>query len=414
MKTISSRIAGFKQRLLSLNDGEPLSGLSLAIIVALDIFVFSILMSGLGSHTAQLTSPEEYIPYVCRQTFIDHEWSPSDRITQLQNVALSGVYPYDAYRLEEEFDARRIAQMHPQAREFFEKVRGVRQDAELSRLFAERQSLAAELGTLNARFQSSKPAYDTALLERSVRQGSEPAAMPAVAGQVREGQAAIEAAVARLAALDRKIDGHPGVRDLWAVIAPEDGARRTTLIVDLRRFEFKYKVIELLWQMLFLLPVFAAFWFWNGRSLARKNRIQTLLSSHLLVVAAIPILFKAVELVVDLIPEHFFKELFKVLRAMHLIALWHFFLIAFTVAAALTAIYFVQKKVFSREQLRRNRLAAGQCHACGKRLASWAGAAHCPLCGTAQHTRCGGCGKDTPAAGDFCAHCGRASKADGR
>lgn len=404
MKFLPFRLGEFKKRLLRVHDEEPLGGLSLAIIIALDLFVLTILSSGLSSHTDQLTSPEEYFPYVSRQVFVDHPWTENERTAQLENVALAGFNTYDHVR-QDEYDAARLANMHPAARDFFEQVRTVRADEGLKTLFAERRMLADRIGQLNSRLMATKPAYDTALLEEAVQKRPSAAPLTAMTAEAQGIRAEIEALVIRLQGAERKIETHPLVQGLWAAIAPGDAARRAALVSDLKRYELKYKFVELVWQMLFLLPVFAVFWFWNARSLARSHRLQVLISSHLLVVASIPILIKIVEVVVDLVPEHFFRELFKVLKAMHIIAFWHFFLIALTVAAALGAIYVVQKKVFSREQLRRHRLSKGQCHACGRKL-PFGRMTYCPYCGRGQTEACGGCGKETAAGGDFCVQCG--------
>lgn len=405
MKFLPFRLGEFKKRLLRVHDDEPLGGLSLAVILLLDLFVFAILSAGLGSHTDQLTSPEEYFPHAARQVFVDHPWTENERTAQLENVALAGFGTYDHVH-QDEYDAERSTKMHPAARVFFEKARTVRADGDLRTLFAERRTLADRISQLNARLMATKPAYDTALLEEAVQRRPSAAPLTAMTAETREVRSEIEALAVRLRDAERRIEAHPLVRDLWTAIAPGDAARRAGLVSDLKRYELKYKFVELVWQMLFLLPVFAAFWFWNARSLACSRRLQALVSSHLLIVASVPILIKAVEVVVDLVPEHFFKELFKVLKAMHIIALWHFFLIAITVAAALGAIYVVQKKVFSPEQLRRHRLSKGQCHACGRKLPSGQ-PVFCPHCGRGQTEPCGGCGKATAVGGDFCSRCGQ-------
>lgn len=405
MKLRLPRFGEFKKRLLRVNEEEPLGGLSLAIIILLDIFVFAILSAGLGSHTDQLTSPEEYMPYVCRQALVDHPWSAADRISQLENIALAGFHAYDFGR-QKEYDTAALARMHPDARDFMGQVDAIRSDEGLRVLFAERRMITQGIDQLNSRLTANRPAYDTALLEEAVRKHPGTAALPAIADEVQAGQAGLEAMNVRLRAADQKVDAHPLIRSLWTSIAPGDTARRSRILSDLRRYELKYKFVELVWQMLFLIPVFAAFWFWNTRSLARSRRLQALISSHLLIVASIPILIKVVEVIVDLVPEHFFKELFRVLKSMHIIALWHFGLIALTVAAALGAIYVVQKKIFSREQLRRHRLSKGECHACGRRL-PFGRMNHCPHCGRAQTETCVGCGKETPAGADFCVQCGQ-------
>ena len=150
-----------------------------------------------------------------------------------------------------------------------------------------------------------------------------------------------------LAAVDSNLDSAPQVVELWRM-TQRDNLNRKNLIADFRDFEFWYPFKKLLWQLLFMLPFFSIFYLWSSYSAKKDNRIQTLLSSHLLVVASIPILLKVGEVVLDLIPNHFFKALFKILESMHLIAIWHYLVIFAAVGAALLAVYIIQKKIFNK------------------------------------------------------------------
>lgn len=136
----------------------------------------------------------------------------------------------------------------------------------------------------------------------------------------------------------------------------------------------------------------------------KDNRIQSLIASHLLVVAFIPILIKLIKLVVDLIPDHFFNALFRILRSLHLLAIWHYLVILGAVALGLFLVYFIQKKVFNREKLIQKRLSKGACIQCGKKLT--AGASACAFCGTNLFAACAACNQPTPVGGIHCIHCG--------
>jgi RNA polymerase subunit RPABC4/transcription elongation factor Spt4 len=219
-----------------------------------------------------------------------------------------------------------------------------------------------------------------------------------------EKTAALNERLAKEQALAATIEKNPRVAGFFAMVAGISEAERLTLRDELRRMNFWFPAERLAMQMVFLLPLLAVFWFWNSRSIATGRPFQTLVSSHLLVIAAIPVVLKVAELVYDIIPRRMLRQLIELLESLHLVALWHYLVIALAIAAALTLIYLFQKKLFSHEQLMQRRIAKGQCQACGLTLPL--GSRHCPACGALQLRACGHCGAPTPAHGRFCMACG--------
>jgi RNA polymerase subunit RPABC4/transcription elongation factor Spt4 len=127
-------------------------------------------------------------------------------------------------------------------------------------------------------------------------------------------------------------------------------------------------------------------------------------SSHLVVVASIPVLLRVGDAVYEVIPKRLLKRLIDLLESLKLVALWHYLVIALAVAAGLATVFAIQRWLFSRERLMERRIAKGQCQRCGKRLP--AGARACPFCGFGQRRACGACGGATPVHAPFCAECG--------
>jgi RNA polymerase subunit RPABC4/transcription elongation factor Spt4 len=123
------------------------------------------------------------------------------------------------------------------------------------------------------------------------------------------------------------------------------------------------------------------------------------------VISAIPILLKILEVVLDLIPRHFFKKFFEILNALHIIAIWHYIVIIASIGFALLAIYIIQKKIFNKRRLQIKRLTKGLCYHCGKKLPP--GVDICPYCGTNQQKNCPSCNHLTFVAGEFCTSCGK-------
>jgi predicted RNA-binding Zn-ribbon protein involved in translation (DUF1610 family) len=137
----------------------------------------------------------------------------------------------------------------------------------------------------------------------------------------------------------------------------------------------------------------------------RKSRgVQTLVSSHLLVVSFIPIFFKIIDAVLDIIPKKLIKKIIDLLESLKLVAIWHYLIIAISVAVALFLIYIFQKKLFSREKLIERRIARGLCQQCGRHLPPESRA--CPFCGFAQYKTCPECSKPAHVYGKHCRECG--------
>ena len=90
------RIQSVFSRLRSINANEPLSGLSLVIIIFLDIFVLTALFQGLSDQTASFTTPSDVIPYNCQAIAIDTaNYDKSQKIDQILSQARN--YQYDTY-----------------------------------------------------------------------------------------------------------------------------------------------------------------------------------------------------------------------------------------------------------------------------------------------------------------------------
>lgn len=394
------KISAFKNRLTTVGSEEPLNKLALAVIILLDLFVLSILFAGLEDHTKQLISPNEYMPRIARQVFIDQAWSPSVRLSKLQPLVLSDRKGYST-RYRSMFAPEKLEPMHPLCRDFYEKIHALSKDKSLVNLFVERDLKTKERSRVRSSQDKAKRAYDTQLLETIA--GKESANTASIAARSQNLTAQIELLTGQIDGLEKQINAHPGIQEIWTLSDPQN-QNRPQVVKAYQSFERWYLLRELLWQLLFLLPIFGGFYFWSERSVKKDNRIQTLIASHLLVVAFIPILIKLVELVVDLIPDHFFKALFRFLRSLHLIAIWHYLVILGAVAFGLFLVYLIQKKVFNREKVIQKRLSKGACIQCGKKLP--VGASACAFCGTNQSEDCTACSKPTPVGGTYCIHCG--------
>jgi hypothetical protein len=402
LSAIGEKAQRFQQRLTRL-ENEPLGKAALVIIMALDLFILISVFDGLAAHTAQLTSPDEHIPELCRDIVLDAHWNPSNRLEQLARM----VSTYHAsYLLPDERVERKP--VHAVCAPLMRAFKAIRDDQGLSGNLGDLLRLQKETGDLRVEQERLKGAYDTTLLEAIANKEKSETQVASLRQELAQKTGAMEEVVSRQRQLAEGLERNERVRALYALVAGVSEAERTSLRDDLRRLNFWYPVKRLGMEMLFLLPLFLVFYAWNARSIARNRPFQTLVSSHLLVVALIPAFFKLVELVYDILPRKLLKHVIALLESLKLVAIWHYLLIGAAVLAALALIVVFQRKLFSREKLMQRRIAKGQCQHCGLHLP--ADGRYCTACGADQYRICAGCHELTHVYGKYCRACGRAEE----
>jgi len=397
--TLGERVQRFQQRLTRL-DNQPISRASLVIILFLDFFILESIFIGVWEHTAQLTAPDEHIPALCRDIVLDEEWNPTNQLEQLARTV--SAFRTSHTRPDERAERKPL---HAQCAPLIGAYRTIRDDPGLSRQLGDLVTLEKELGDLRSELARLKGTYDTALLEDIAGKEKEEARVAALRQALAEKTAAMEELVGRKSRLTEAIEQNERVRTLYVHVAGVTEGERTALREDLRRLNFWFPVRQFGMDMLFLLPLFLVLYAWNARSIARNRPFQTLVSSHLLVVALIPAFFKLVELAYEILPWKLLRQVVELLESIKLVAIWHYLVIAAAVLAALALIVLFQRKLFSHEKLMQRRIARGQCQDCGLNLP--AGSRYCTACGADQYRRCASCNELTHVHGKHCQACGR-------
>lgn len=401
LKSIVKTAKRIKNNLTSL-DAQPIGKAALTVIVFLDLFILISIFDGLADHTKQLITPAERIPQYCRSIVIESEWSPTTRLNNLARVTAEYRNAYDTPD-----EGHSVSEQHALCARITSLLREIREDQALSTNLLTTLEVRRESAALRAELERVKGAYDTALLEAAAERRRGPASVDALKNDVANKTSALNDATRKLALLEAGILQDARVQGLFRLLDGVSTADRVALRDDLRRLNFWYPVKRLGMEMLFLLPLFLVFYFWNSRSIAKQRPFQTLVSSHLIVVTLIPVFFKLVELVYDIIPKKLLKHVLALLESLGLVALWHYLLMGLAVLAALALIYLFQKKLFSREKVVARRIAKGLCQNCNQRLPIDSSA--CPLCGFVQYRDCKHCGSSTHVYGKFCKVCGQAS-----
>ncbi len=394
---MKARLATFQRNLTHATEDQPLHKLALAVVVLLDVFILISIFDGLEVHTRQLASPDKRVPALCREVVIDRVWTRDTRLDRLTESVASR-RPSDG----EPEAPNRV--MHPTCERIVAPISAIAAQEELGTAFDARLRLTRELRDAERELARQKGAYDTQLLEALARPTAQRPDVESIQAAVQERTVVIEAARTRLAVLNARLDAAEPVKALWMRLDSAQDVERTALAADLRRMEFWFPLKRLVMQLLFLLPLLAAFGVWHARSARMGRGLQALVSAHLCVIASIPVLFRIVEAVYEILPKRLLKRMIELLESMKLVALWHYLVMALAVAFALGAVLLIQRRLLSRERLLEKRIAKGQCQQCGKGLP--AGARACPSCGFGQYRACSKCGGPTPVHARHCTACG--------
>jgi len=403
---LKNKVENIKHNLSSLDD-KPIGKAALVILLLLDLFILTSIFDGLSDHTRQLTRPSQVIPQVCRDIVIENEWNKTSRLTRLARVVSLA---RGNYYLQDERRRAELIDKHPDCKSIADLLLVIEHDDIVAGKLSEWLNIKREISQLNATLKQVNSAYDTSLLEDIAGQNQraisnhQTAQVESLKRDFTLKTNTLNQLVSKQAELESSLNQDENITALFVLVDNVTEAGRVNLRDNLRQLNFWYPIKRLGMEMIFLLPLFIIFYFWNQKSLAADRPFQSLVSSHLLVIVFIPVLFKIAELIYDIIPKTFLKQFIELLESLKLVALWHYLMMALIILGALGLIYLFQKKLFSEEKLIEKRISKGDCQDCGKHLPENISA--CPFCGFEQFKACGHCAKPTYVFSKFCKECG--------
>ncbi|WP_342597820.1 zinc ribbon domain-containing protein [Cyanobacterium aponinum UTEX 3222] len=169
------------------------------------------------------------------------------------------------------------------------------------------------------------------------------------------------------------------------------------------RANFWYPTIQLLWQMVFLVPLIIISSLVHKWSDNKGYGLVSLMSWHLLVIFFIPLLIKLFEF---LQIGFIFESLLNIVTILFggLLFLVSYLYIFIIPLVGFLLIKFFQKFVFNPYTQASKRVEKSRCLRCGKKINH--DTAHCPHCGFYQYQECSNCHNLTYKYLSYCYHCG--------
>ena len=374
-----------RDALTNLNN-HPIGKAVLTIVLFLDLFILISIFQGLADHTSQLATPYKYIPQNCRDIVIDEDWNESNRLIRTARIVsrYRGSYVYVN-------EKNRNQDVHPICVPISKLLRSMENDKALSGNLSSLLRLRDQTVQVKSELDRTRGAYDISLLEVIADQTTVENKTASLKKQVSVLTEKLNTLTNKEAASVSLLMQHQYISELFSLVEASSNENRNVLLEELRNLNFWHPVNRLGMEMIFLLPLVIIFYLWNSRSITASRPYQSLVSSHLLVVVFIPVIFKVIELVYDIVPKKLLKHIFEFLESLKLVAIWHYIIMGVGIFAALALIYFMQQKIFSQEKLIQKRIIKGQCQNCGVHLPSENNA--CSACGFMQFKQCSHCNK---------------------
>lgn len=383
-----------KSDLLSFKN-EPLSGLSVLLLIVLDIFIFSNVMVGIEGETAKSPSHYVYYPSSCSNHFDAPKTSYS---------GFGDVVRYRKYTFEE--------QVSPHCEELRQKISRFSQTAHFKERLKSIRAIDDKLTQNNKRLRVISQQYNTRLFERIALMPNNHAlrsakdeyeALNSDNKKLNEKKAAIPSVTT--------LDGYREYRDYVV-------SNKAAFKAAKESYEFWQPFREFAHVLTFVLPLLLVFGFFYYRSKRKElrgehyNPIVKIISTHISLILALPLIWYTIYIIYHVMPKTLLRQIIDYLVSVGLLSILNYLAIAAVVLVFGVLIYFIQKRTIRHKKIGSEKnikkiISFSQCPRCTFKVDY--SKPHCPFCGEKLLDACKSCGEMTIRGLPYCQQCGESS-----
>ena len=386
-KSIKSDLLNFKD--------EPLSGLSIFLLILLDIFIATNVMIGVRGETAKV--PQAYYHY------------PSDCSKHFER-AENSYKGFDGHRYGQHRSAHLRPKLSEYCQELDRKIEPFTSQKEFKTNLDKIREIENKQRQNKQRQQEISKQYNTRLFERIAQMPNNTA--------LRDAKGEYDALVLDNTRLANE-------RSSIKPISTLQGYRAYEAYVEANRDAFfKAKQSYQFWQpfkayghmLIFILPLLLFFGFFYRRTKGKQlmqqeyNPVVKIISTHISLILALPLAWYTLGLIYHVLPKTLLKNIIEFLVSLGLISLLNYIAIFLVVLLFGGLIYYIQKRTLKQKQavkLTKNYkklVAWSQCFECEYKIDYTK--PFCPFCGVKLHEECSSCGESTNKHEAYCSHCG--------
>ena len=410
IKSIISSSKKKWQRLSTYSGSRRLSWFSLVLLFGLDIYVLSLTFNGIYTAAETIEIPELAISASCQrmsESFLTLD--AKEKAESLYGYVLTTDYNGEDALADFDYSGRQTLPVCAQVREH---LLSLVSNKELVSLFVDIAQRQREIENIRTELDELKDSYSEALLEKIAKQRREDSILPAEASQIKTIIAQKNTELTRLESKQMKVQS--AIENHLQIKTYVDAIMALPLAVEFGRARQEYEQLAFWYpikvsavKLAFILPLLLLAILWNLRALKKQNDTQILISSHLVLVFAVPIFARLFYFMYELLPHHILGAFIAHLQELDLGFLWNYIAIFGGIGGGLLIIFIAQKTFFNQVRLRAARLRKVLCRECGEKLRS-TDQACCEMCGTNQLGICPHCGQSHRLLAFHCNHCGTA------
>ncbi len=385
-----------KGDLLNFKD-EPLSGISVLLLIILDIFIFTNVMIGVEGETAKVPSVSYYYPSDCSKHF-----------KQVQSE-YTGFSHY-------QYGQSRAAHLRPHLSEYCKELDAKIESFSLQESFKSNLKQIEEIQSKqrqnSRRLKEISSQYNTRLFESIAK-------MPNNSELVNAKNE-----------YDEIIRDDKRLKEELAFIPPVstlEGYDDYVTFVNANRKGFtEAKRSYTFWQpfkayahmLIFVLPLLIFFGYFYRRAKQKQlaqmeyNPVVKIISAHIALILALPLVWYTLGLIYHVLPKTLLKRLIEFLVEIGLLSLLNYVAILLVVLFFGGLIYWIQKRTLKQKMaVKKSKnykklVSWSQCFECEYKIDYTK--PFCPFCGVSLHEECASCGEETNIHECFCSSCGEA------
>jgi hypothetical protein len=385
-------------------NSEPINKVSLVIIIIIDIFILANVFSGLDDISRWYLNPSQAYPcYSEWQNY--HTDSNSNQFDKDYNILEYSLQKetnfFSTYQQEEEGHLGKVSPICLTYAEYKDKVNSSENQQILNKIIT-KQTQISDLEQANNNIRSQ---YDSTLLEKIAGQDRNLSINEIEAGKAKE---ELEKNKRQITVLKEEILTEkttliqkPASITLLNFI--KDTGNFTTLKANYERANFWDPSIQILFQLLFLLPLIFVGLSIHNFAQKKGYGLMSLMSWHLLVIFFIPLVIKVFQfLQIGIIFKFFFEIITTLLSGLlFLVSYVYIFLIP---VIGFGIIKFFQAIIFNPKIQAGKRIEKSKCIRCARKIRFQD--LYCPHCGYDQYVECANCGNLTYRKLPYCRECG--------
>jgi len=387
----SEKNRAIKKDLFSFKD-EPLTRLSVFLLMVLNVFIFTNVLIGVHNEIDKVPKPRYYFSTYCSNHF--------ENIKTSYEGFERSVYMYRS----KEYRHSEYCQELQKKIDFLEENKIFQTNLERIGSINNKKRLN------NAKLEEIAKKYNTRLFESIAKMPNNHALID------------VKNEYDILVADNKKLDEElKAIIPVSTIVGYDEYIK---FIEDNRSDFFKAKSQYIFWQpfkayahmLLFILPLLLFFGFFYARAKRQEltnkeyNPVVKIISANVSLILSLPLIWYTLTLIYHVLPKTLLKKIIAFLVEHGLISLLNYFTIILIIATLGGVIYYIQKRTIrlkksapdNQKQLKL--ISHSQCFACGYRIDYEK--EHCPFCGTKLHESCPSCSEKTVVNEPYCSSCG--------